>query len=221
MSRPVPPPSIPRFDITRFFVALDERARFTIADKLGRKALTNRGAAILATLIAIYRSQLVHAASTTRGAVLAAIDDVIRNGEKHNKSWVPFTSESSGLDADTFNALERYARTSPRITEQFNLIAEQQIEVLKAQPRVVPATEALKYFCAMLRHFFLEYAKPNYKLGPPARLRQFVLSVLTEAGVERTDFINQPGRLDEFCNTFIPLNDLPPEWVRAKKWKFA
>jgi hypothetical protein len=54
-------------------------------------------------------------------------------------------------------------------------------------------------------------------MGGPGRLRRrkFALAVLSEAGVERSDFLGQPKRLDEYLDTFIPVQDFPPEWVKA------
>jgi hypothetical protein len=220
LPNPVPPPSIPEIDVARFRRPLDDFTRRKFAGLMGCKALPEDVVTELEHLIAVYRAQVdenVGANSTTVGASIGAIDEQLHANEACIEKLGQFTNDRSAIDADTFEALSPRALAIQQAIEEFSRVADKRKEELQAHERVIPATEALKYFCAMLSGFFKEYAPIGWRLGGLARRRNFAMAVLSEAGVERTDFITHPKRLDEFLNFFIPVQDLPPHWVRPGK----
>jgi hypothetical protein len=216
MSKVPPPPPIPEFNISDFHRPLDAPARGKIAGLLGRKVLLDDAAVELEYLIATYRAQVhpgVGATSTTVGSSIAAINEQLWANKVCVEKLSRFTNERCGVDAESFDTLNPHARAIRLAIDEFDRAADNRVAALLVHERVSPAAEALKYFCAMLHHFFRQHANPNWKVGPPARRRKFALEVLNEAEVERTDFISQPKRLDEYLDTFIPVQDLPPHWT--------
>ena len=185
---------------------------------MGRKALPTHAIETLRFMIAVFRAQTdqtVGSLEITVKSSLAAVEEQLVANAKSLACLKRFTGEHGAVDADTFDALNPLATDTQLALELFNRRLEHRKLELEAHPRVNPKAEALRYFCAMLSRFFREYANPGFKIGPPGRRRHFVLTVLSEASVDHPEFQNQPNRLDELCDTFIPLQDLPPDWVWA------
>jgi hypothetical protein len=220
MPEPVPPPPIPEFDVASFLRPLDASTRSNFAKLMGQKAVPEVVVKELECLIATYRAQVnenVGATSTTVASSIAAIDQQLCLNTACVKNLGRFTNTRSGIDEATFDALNPQSLAIQQAIEAFGRAARNRKTQLEAHDRVKPATEALKYFCAMLRHFYEKHARLDWRLGSPGRRRKFALAVLTEVGVERTDFINHPKRLDEYLDCLIPLQDLPPQWVQSSK----
>src|SRR5262245_36679779 len=106
--RSVPPPSIPPFDITKFLHPLDDFNRREITASMGCKTLPEDVVGELEYLIAAYWVHMdkgVGALSTTVGASIAAIDDQLDANAACVKKLTHFTNERSGIDAESFDAL--------------------------------------------------------------------------------------------------------------------
>jgi hypothetical protein len=75
-------------------------------------------------------------------------------------------------------------------------------------PRVAPDTEALRYFCGVLRIIFDAAASPA--IGRTWRnCRLFALEVLSISGIEHADFDAHPERLDAYLGTDVSEDPLP------------
>ena len=73
---------------------------------------------------------------------------------------------------------------------------------LREHPRIAPETEALRFFCGVLRTIFNVAASPNMA-RTWCNCRRFALEVLAVAGVEHADFDTHPERLDEYLGTEV------------------
>jgi len=79
-------------------------------------------------------------------------------------------------------------------------------EELRAHKRIAPPTEALRFFCGVLRLIFNQSDSPALSDGFDESWRQcrrFAMEVFTIAGIDHADFEAHPDRLTEYLRTNV------------------
>jgi len=204
MTRPYPPPLLGPPDLKNInFDTADQRR---VARSLGLTNLQPDLADAIAHAIACYLATRNGSRDTTVGATLAALAQLSRCGRAYDAAVARFADDRYGVDYTTHNRLQPLARAvisgDTAACAKLERAARERAAELREHPRVAPDTEALRFFCGVLRTIFNVAASPN-TARTWRNCRRFALEVLAVAGVEHADFDIHPERLDEYLGTEV------------------
>jgi hypothetical protein len=137
---------------------------------------------------------------------LAALAELSRYGRSYDAAVSRFASDRSGVDYTTLSRLQPLARTvlagDQQAREALAEAAQARAIELRNHPRVAPETEALRFFCGMLRVIFDAAASPTVE-RTWHNCGSFALEVLSVAAIEHADFDAHPERLTEYLGTDV------------------
>jgi hypothetical protein len=207
MTRPYPPPLLGAPNVEPFdFDASDQRR---VARTLGFTELSSDLAGAIAHAVACLKATRNGSRDTTTGTTLAALEKLSRSGRTYDIAIERFADDRYGIDYTTHGRLQSLARdvmTGDRqAREALETVARERAVELRNHPRIAPDTEALRFFCGVLRVIFDAAASPETE-RTWRNCRRFALEVLSVSGIEHADFDAHPERLDEYLGT-----DVTPE----------
>jgi hypothetical protein len=204
MTRPYPPPLLSIPSVVPFELDPTDQAR--IARTLGLVRLSPEIATGVTHAIACFKATQGGSADTTKGSTLAALAELSRYGRSYDAAVSRFASDRSGVDYTTLSRLQPLARTvlagDQQAREALAEAAQARAIELRNHPRVAPETEALRFFCGMLRVIFDAAASPTVE-RTWHNCGSFALEVLSVAAIEHADFDAHPERLTEYLGTDV------------------
>lgn len=210
MPRPVPPASLLPPKVTPFVLG-DCEAR-DIARVLGLQHLSPEIAGGIAEAIAVYKATETGAAGTTVGNTVAALNELNKKGRRYEQAVERIADERSGIDDTTWEILQPLAqavrKNTPGAREALARAACLRAEELRKHKRVDPKTEALRFFCGVIRLLFNVASAPTLRNTADEgwyHCRRFAMEVFTVAGIDTPDFDAHPERLTEYLGTDVPL----------------
>ena len=210
MPRPNPPASLFPPNIPPF--VLGDREARDIARVLGLDRLSPEIAGSIAEAIAIYKVTETGAVETTVGNTVAALNELNKKGRRYEQAVARIADERSGIDYTTWEVLQPLAqavrKNMPGAREALAQAACQRAEELRKHKRVDPKTEALRFFCGVIRLLFNVASAPTLRNTADEgwyNCRQFAMEVFTVAGIGTPDFDAHPERLTEYLGTDVPL----------------
>jgi hypothetical protein len=187
-----------------FTIEPEDRRR--LARSLGFARLEGDLAGAIAHAISCYLATSGGNRETTVGATLAALAQLCRSGRAYDDAVARLADDRYAIDYTTHALLQPLARAvlSNKVNARATLeaAARQRAAELRAHPRIAPETEALRFFCGVLRTIFDAAAAPNIE-RTWRNCRRFALEVLSIAGVDHADFDAHPERLDEYLGTEV------------------
>jgi hypothetical protein len=208
MPRRYPPPSLAPLTVSPF--TIDDHGKGVLAKVLGLKTLPSSVTNDIAHKIACYKVTATAAPDTTVGNTLAELKELKKSGGAYDQAVKRLAGDRSGVDYTTHGILQSLAlavlKGETGAREKLIQAADRRADQLHQHPRVEPATEALRYLCGHLRVIFNNAAA--FELKPTLdkawhHCRRFAMEVFTIAGIDRTDFVDHPGRLTEYLGTDI------------------
>ena len=204
MTRPYPPPLIGIPDVRPFDFERTDQLR--VARTLGLADLEGDLADAIAHAIACFRATNGGSRDTTVGATLAALAQLSRPGRSYDAAVARFANDRYAVDYTTHSRLQPLARAvmagDKEARAALEAAARDRVAQLRTHPRVAPDTEALRFFCGVLRTIFNAAASPSTE-RTWRNCRRFALEVLSVAGEEHADFDAHPERLDEYLGTEV------------------
>jgi hypothetical protein len=185
------------------FDASDQRR---VARTLGFTELSSYLAGAIAHAIACFKATHGGSRDTTTGTTLAALEELSRPGRSYDAAVERFADDRYGVDYTTHGRLQPLARAVMagdwQAREVLETTARERAVELRNHPRIAPDTEALRFFCGVLRVIFNAAASPETE-RTWRNCRRFALEVLSVAGIEHADFDAHPERLDEYLATEV------------------
>jgi hypothetical protein len=204
MTRPYPPPPLAIPAIEPF--ELDPTAQRLIARSLGLARLSPETASAVAHAVACYNATETGSRDTTKANTLAALDELARPGRSYEAAVSRFASDRSGVDYTTLGRLQPLAQSvlegDERARAALAEAARTRTSELRDHPRVAPETEALRFFCGVLRLIFDAAASPSVA-RTWRNCGSFALEVLSAGGIDHADFDAHPERLKEYLGTDV------------------
>jgi hypothetical protein len=208
MPRPYPPPPVTRPAVPPF--NLEDQGKRELAGVLNLNSLPPDVSDGIAWAIACYKATEAGLAETTIGNTLAALEQLKKKGPAYGKTVARLANDQSGVDHRTLAVLQPLAKAvlanKPGAQEDLAQAACARAEELRKHERVKPATEALRYFCGVLRLIFNHAAAPELRDTTEKgrrHCRRFALEVFTIAGIAHADFDAHPERLTEYLGTDV------------------
>jgi hypothetical protein len=140
--------------------------------------------------------------------VLAQLD---KKGRACRDALIFLADDRAAVDYTTHDALQNLAKAAlakePGADEKLLAAARRRAAELRQHPRIVPATEPLRFFCGILREIFnVAAADLKGRITPEQawrRCRRFSYAVLKAADVEPHYFLAHRARLTEYLMTDI------------------
>ncbi|MGD0189054.1 MAG: hypothetical protein ABSC25_28015 [Roseiarcus sp.] len=207
MTRPYPPPLLSIPTVVPFDLNPTDQAR--IARPLGLVRISPEIATVVAHAIACFNATQGGSRDTTTGTTLAALGKLSRPGRSYDAAIERLVDDRYGIDYTTHGRLQPLARAvlagDQQAREALAETAQARAIELRSHPRVAPETEALRFFCGMLRVIFDAAASPTVE-RTWRNCGSFALEVLSVAAIEHADFDAHPERLKEYLGT-----DVTPE----------
>lgn len=204
MPRSYPPTLLRVPEVKRFDISASDRQR--LARALGLAELQPDLASAIAHAIACFLATQDGSRDTTVGTTLAALAQLSRPGRAYDAAVARLADDRYGIDYTSHNRLQPLARAAMSgdavARAALGAAVRGRAAELRAHPRIAPETEALRFFCGVLRTIFNASASPNTE-RTWRNCRRFALEVLSVAGVEHADFDAHPERLDEYLGTDV------------------
>jgi len=209
MPRPSPPPPISPVPVAEPF-PIGDREKADLARVLRLKRLPAELCDAISQAIGCYQATEEGCGDTTVANVLASLGELSKSGPAYDKAVKRLADDRSGVDYTTHEMLQPLAKavledeTCSR--EMLARAAAKRAEELRAHKRIAPPTEALRFFCGVLRLIFNQSGSPalNDSFDESWRqCRRFALEVFTIAGMDHADFEAHPERLTEYLGTDV------------------
>jgi len=185
---------------------LDSTAKERLARALSLRALSPEIAAAIADAVACFKATRNRSPDTTVGNTSAALGELSPTGPTYNPAVARLATDLSGVDYTTLGRVQQLAVAVLAGDHQANLALQEAAQVRSAElrdhPRVMPKTEALRFFCGWLRVIFDGVASPTLE-RTWHNCGTFALEVFSVAEIEHADFDAHPERLKEYLGTDI------------------
>jgi len=209
MPRPYPPPPVTPVQVLAF--SIDAVGKHDLARELGLEEIPAEVCDAISHAIGCYLATCNGSRDTTVGNVVAALDEIQKEGRNYRRAVRRLIGDSDGVDYMTHERLGPLAAAvledTPGAREALRHASADRAEELRSHPRVETATEALRFFCGILREIFNHAAAPKLKLGPEGawrHCRRFAIEVFALAGIPH-DFDAHPERLTEYLGTDVSI----------------
>jgi len=209
MPRPDPPPPISPPPVAEPF-PIGDREKADLARVLRLERLSCELCDAVSQAIGCYRATEAGSGGTTVKNVLAALGELSKSGRAYDKAVKRLVDDRSGVDYTTHEILQPLAKAvlegEPLSREKLAQAAAVRAEELRAHKRIAPPTEALRFFCGVLRLIFNRSGSPALSDGFDESWRQcrrFAMEVFTIAGVDHAGFEAHPERLKEYLGTDV------------------
>jgi hypothetical protein len=210
MPRPHLPRLIPRPKVAVSFY-LDAVAKKSIAKTLGLKKMPKRTVEAIPWAVNCYRATASGSRNTTIANVLVALRHIEKRGRPREDSLALLANDRAAVDYTTLNLLQPLAKAVQEgrsgSNEALVQAAQNRAAELTNYPRVMTATEPLRFFCGVLRTIFnRSTAHLQGKITQEEawhRCRQFAIEIFTAAEIDHADFDTHPERLTEYLGTDV------------------
>jgi hypothetical protein len=209
MPRPYAPTSILPPPVAEPF-PIGDREKTDLSRVLKLKYLPPELCDAISQAIGCYRATEAGSEGTTVANVLAALDELSKSGRAYDKAVKRLADDHSGIDYITHEMLQPLAKAvlegEPVSQEKLAKAAAKRAEELRAHKRIAPPTEALRFFCGVLRLIFNQSGSPALQGSLDDSWRQcrkFAMEVFTIAGIDHADFEAHPERLTEYLGTDV------------------
>jgi hypothetical protein len=171
------------------FVLGDSEAK-DIARVLGLQRLSPEIAGSIAETIAAYKATETGSVETTVGNTVAALNELNKKGRRYEQAVARIADERSGIDYMTWEILQPLARAVREnmlgAREALAQAACLRVEELRRHKRVDPKTEALRFFCGVIRLLFNVASAPTLRNTSDEgwyHCRRFAMEVFAVAGI--------------------------------------
>ena len=185
---------------------LESFQRADISRTLGYDLLSPELADAIEHAIACFLATKDGNPDTTVANTIAALDEILAHGRTYEQAVQRIADDKSSVDCVTHDRLQALALAvmggDVAARDGLDCAAREERGQLLRHRRITPKTEALHWFCVMLKLFFDEYAAKGLE-RTPANSRVFALEALTIAGVNEPDFGTHPERLTEYMETDV------------------
>jgi hypothetical protein len=209
MPRPYAPAPISPPPVAEPF-PIGDREKVDLARVLGLEGLPPDLCDVISHAIGGYRATEAGSRDTTVANVLAALGELSKSGRAYDKAVRRLADDRSGVDYITHEMLQPLAKAvlegEPCSQDKLAQAAAKRAKELQAHKRIAPPTEALRFFCGVLRLIFIQSGSPalNDCLdGSWHQCRRFAMEVFTIAGIDHADFEAHPERLTEYLGTDV------------------
>jgi len=161
--------------------------------------------------VACYRAVKSGANTCTVANTLFALRQLEKKGRGRREALDLLANDRAAVDYTTLDAIQNLAKAvlaeQPRAGEKLRTAAQQRIAELPQHPRILPASEPLRFFCGVLREIFkVATVHLNDPIAPEKAwhlCRRFALAVFDAANIERVHFFEHPARLTEYLQTDV------------------
>ncbi len=209
MPRPYPPAPISPPPVAKSF-SIGDREKADLAHVLRLERLPSELCDAISQAIGCYRATEAGSEDTTVANVLAALAELSKSGRAYDKAVERLADNRSGVDYTTHEMLQPLAKgvleDEPGSREALAQAAAKRAEELRTHKRVAPPTEALRFFCGVLRLIFNQSGSPALQESLDRswhQCRQFAMEVFTIADIDHADFDAHPERLSEYLGTDV------------------
>jgi hypothetical protein len=211
MPRSNPPPPAIAPAVQPF--SLSETDKRGIARVLTLPHLPQEVVAMTEEAVAAYKATAAGSPDATVGNTLAALAELSKKGRAYGRAVARLADDRSGVDYTTLGILQPLARAvlagAPDARDALARAAIGRAEELRQHKRVDTRTEALRFFCGVLRLIFNRVA-PLALRGTMEEswhhCRAFAMEVLTLTGIDHADFDAHPERLTEYLGTDVSID---------------
>ena len=209
MPRPYPPALISPPPVAEPF-PIGDREKADLAHVLRLERLPAELCDAISQAIGCYQATEAGWDDTTVANVLASLGELSKSGRAYDKAVKRLADDRSGVDYTTHEMLQPLAKAvledEPCSREVLAQAAAKRAEELRAHKRIAPPTEALRFFCGVLRLIFNQSGSPALNDCFDERWRQcrrFAMEVFTIAGIDHAVFDAHPERLTEYLGTDV------------------
>jgi len=210
MPRPYLPRLVARPKAVKSFY-LDASANRLIAQTIGLKRLPQDIVGAIEGAVNCYRATKSGSASTTVANTRLGLRNLEQRGRDREEALALLENDRAGADYTTLNILQPLTRAvrekRPGANEALAQAARNRAAELAGHPRVMTATEPLRFFCGVLRAIFnrstAHLKEETTQEEAWHRCRRFAIEIFTAAGIDRADFTAHPERLTEYLATDV------------------
>lgn len=209
MPRSYPPSPVSPLTLTPFNIGASEKR--DIAKVLGLNSLPPEVSNMVAHAIASYRTTSASSSDTTVRNTLAELYELKKKGTSYRNAVGRLADDRSGVDYTTHGILQPLAAAAlgnePGAREALVQAARARSEKLQKHERVETETEALRFFCGVLRIIFNHVSAPELRRTNKEgwrHCRQFAIEVFAIAEIPH-DFEAHPERLTKYLGTDVSV----------------
>jgi len=210
MPRPELPRLIPHPKVVHSF-RLDAAAEHSIAGILGLKKLPGGSVESINSAVNRYWATASGSSSTTVANTVLALQQLEKGRRAEQDAVALFADDRAAVDYTTHSLLQPLARAvqekQPGSHEALVRAARNRAVELAEHPRVMTATEPLRFFCGVLRTIFnRSTAHLRRKITQEEAWHccgRFAIEIFTAAGIDHADFDAHPERLTEYLATDV------------------
>jgi hypothetical protein len=190
MPRPYPPVPISPPPVAEPF-PIGDREKADLARVLKLERLPPELCDAISHVIGCYRATEAGSEDTTVANVLAALGELSKSGRAYDKAVKRLADDRSGVDYTTHEMLLPFAKAvledESGSREALVKAVAKRAKELQAHKRIAPPTEALRFFCGVLRLIFNQSGSPalNDTFDESWRqCRRFAIEAFTIAGID-------------------------------------